>query len=59
MLGYRKAVLVLCILRCLSIVNALDFSGQSGWSSSRGWKKLKERIPSHENSSSYTGDYGA
>ncbi|XP_043397387.1 uncharacterized protein LOC122464756 [Chelonia mydas] len=39
--------------------NASLRSDQSGWSINRGWRKLKDQIPSHESSTSHKESYVA
>ena len=50
---------VLCFIAKKSNANLLSFSAQSGWNIIRGWGKLKDKIPSHENSTLHKENYVA
>ena len=48
-----------CFIANKSNSNQSSFNAQSGWNIVRGWRKLKDKIPSYENSTSHKENYVA
>ena len=46
-----------CFLLNNNTPNVSTLSDSTGWNISRGWRKLKDRIPSHENSTFHKENY--
>ena len=46
-----------CFIANKSNANQSSFSAQSGWNIVREWRKLKDKLPSHENSNLHKENY--